>query len=124
MPGSRHDATRQEVRSVQHMWKRFRAAAVCTIALVSLALGAALALQETPPGATPAAAPKIIRGESSRGVSLAIKDAVDKVEVAGDATKHFRVVSITGQKARKYEKVVVELEVQDKPFDPSLPRAR
>lgn len=76
------------------------------------------AQQAEPKADKPTAGPVIIRGESDRGVSAAIKTAVDKIPAAvGDATMYFRVASITGKKSAKAETVAVELEVQDKPFE-------
>lgn len=76
----------------------------------------ALQAQQAPPAAPPRV--QIIRGESSRGVSMALRDAAEKIPAPrGDQVLHFRVRSISGQKSRAGESVVVELEVQDRPFD-------
>ncbi len=94
-------------------------AAVLTAGVLTLGAWAVVFAQPTqPPAAQPA--PTIIRGESERGVSAAIKDAVDKVPApAANATKFFRVTTISGQKTAKAQKVMVELEVRDTPFPPA-----
>lgn len=62
--------------------------------------------------------PKLVAGESSPGVSMAIKAAVDEIPALADGSDlYFRVISITGRKSKSAEVVSVVLEVSDKPFD-------
>src|SRR5262245_55029905 len=93
-------------------------AATCVGLVVLLAWSTVSAQQAEPKPEKPVHKVERITGESDRGVSFAIKNAVEKIPApTGDAAKYFRVTSITGKKTAKAEMVFVELEVGDKPFD-------
>ncbi len=90
-------------------------AGACLVGLCTWAV--VCAQQQTSTASRPVAAPTRVRGASERGVTMALKDAVDRIPTpAGNAAKYFRVVSIAGEKTAKTQIVSVELEVQDQPF--------
>lgn len=73
--------------------------------------------QQTPPADSKSDRPVLIRGESGSGVSAALKNVADQIPAPKNGeTKYFRVVSISGKKTARDSTVMVEVEVQDKPF--------
>ena len=82
---------------------------VCTWTIISA--------QQTPPADSKSDRPVLIRGESGSGVSAALKNVADQIPAPKNGeTKYFRVVSISGKKTARDSTVMVEVEVQDKPF--------
>lgn len=83
-----------------------------------LATGAGLlviataAAQQSQPAPKVGLMPQTITGSSERGVSAALKDAVDKIpSPKGDQVFRFRLVSVTGEKTAKSSTCNVEIEV-------------
>lgn len=87
--------------------------AIVAVSTLAVATFSSVLAQQTKPS-EPQPAPKatLIRGSSDRGVSAAIKDAVDRIPApSGDDVTAFRVVSITGEKSAKRSVCTVEIEV-------------
>lgn len=84
--------------------------------LVAYAVGSAIA-QQSQPASREVRTVQTITGSSERGVSAALKDAVDKIPVPkGDQVIRFRLVNVSGEKSARASVCSVEIEVSsDKP---------
>ena len=70
--------------------------------------------QDADSSTQPASAAKIIKGSSERGVSAALKDAVDRIPAPkGDQVFRFKVVNITGEVSKARSTCTVEIEVTE-----------
>ena len=79
--------------------------------LVAYAVGSAIA-QQSQPTSRDVRKVETITGSSERGVSAALKDAVDKIPVPkGDQVVRFRLVKVTGEKTARSSICNVEIEI-------------